>query len=185
MKAHKTTMKMTVLVAIATMAFLSMTTVAFAKQASSEMAKPYKQTAVELMKASDLAIEAVKEADEPTDGPAATDPTDGANEEHAAQQDEFEDLPAGSEGDAGDSDDEELVPVHQQADPSQEATQPPILVVTTTQSHEDTPTYIPHRDHLAFTGGPQVLYLLVGALIIATAAGILFLGRGNKQAEQQ
>jgi hypothetical protein len=191
MKAHKTMLQMMVLVALSAIAFLSLASVTFAAPPPAggfEIAKQQKQIAadIELVNPAVLEVVQIEAAVELVEGPAATDPTDGVNpDEHVAQPDEFEDLPAGSEGDVGDSGDEELVPVHQEAEPSEEASQPPILIVTTEQSHEETPTYIPHRDHLAFTGGPQALYLLLGALIIATAAAILFLGRGNKQVEQQ
>jgi len=188
MKANKTMIKMMVLVALSTIAFLSLATAAFAAQPPAgalEIVQSQKQSAVELMKASDFVIGAAEEI-EPADGPAATDPTDGVNpDEHVADADEFEDLPAGSEGDVGDipeEADEKLVPVHQTENPSTEPTNPPVFVRTTEQSHDDTPTYIPSRDHLAFTGGPQVAYLLAGALIIALAAGMFFLGR--KQAQQ-
>ncbi len=186
MKANKTMLKMMVLVALSTIAFLSLATAAFAAQPPAgalETAKPYELDATKLEIASPAKPEFEYRAiqDSALEVIGAAEPV----EEHVAQPDEFEDLPAGSEGDVGDvpdATDEKLVPVHQTEQPSTEPTNPPILVRVTEQSHDDTPTYIPSRDHLAFTGGPQVAYLLAGALIIALAAGMFFLGR--KQAQQ-
>ena len=187
MKANNSTLKMMVLVAVTAMAFFSVTAGAFAKAASTVTLESAKQQEMEAVKPAgesvvgqDFEVRAM-EAIDISELQVAEDPAD----EQVAKPDEFEDLPAGSEGDAGDPEDEATVPETHETKPSAEPTQPPILVVSTTPSHEATPTYIPHRDHLAFTGGAEVAYLLSGALIIAAAAGILILGRSQKQGQRQ
>jgi hypothetical protein len=189
MKAY-TTIRTMVLVAIATMICLSVSATAFAKAGPTgafeaaqalelEAAKPIAETIAE----PEYDIRVITPL-EMTELPAAENP----EADHEAQADEFEELPAGSEGDVGDvepDDSEDPVPPAEHADPSDQPTQPPISVVTTRVPGETTHHDHPHRDHLAFTGGAQVTYLLGGALILLAAAGAFLLGRGKKQGEQQ
>ena len=189
MKAN-TTIKLMVLVALSATMFLMMAAAAFSAPPPAgnlEITKPYDigtaKPAIESLAAPEYEMRAVDSFE--LEGIVEVAPDD-----HVSQPDEFEDLPAGSPGDEGDvgdapdADTDEDVPATHNDQPSEEASQPPVYTRTTEGSHEDTPTYIPSRERLPFTGGPQVMYLLVGALMIAIAAGMFLLGRGKKQAQQ-
>jgi len=194
MKAHKTTIKMMALMAAVAIVLLAMATVAFAapqpvgidESIRLQMESPTAHELVHELAIVGSATE-IEQADPPNEQGHADATDDGGDE--AAQPDEFEDLPDGSEGDAGEEADdpsENAVPeTSHDTTPSVEESQPPITVVTTTVPGETTHHEPPHRDHLAFTGGDQVAYLLGGALIIMLAAGAFFLGRGKQQDAQQ